>query len=184
MRVGFLSLALIIVVFAGASGGLASATQIAFAQSPQPRNQTPPQDGLPSDQKKKLSGYDPADVFPITERETNPRAATRPPRKPTTAFPSTPQVRPPATSTAAPSVTSPATPLQSSPVETPSPTMAAGAIDSGGVQQPPLGQEDSSVKGIFRWTATGLLALALIVSALLIFTLTKLWEKIRESSSG
>jgi hypothetical protein len=68
-------------------------------------------------------------------------------------------------------------------VETPSPVIPAAAVDSGS-QQPLLGQEDSSVKVISRWTAPVLIAMALIVSAALIFTLTKLFEKIRESSSG
>jgi hypothetical protein len=60
---------------------------------------------------------------------------------------------------------------------------ATTAIDSM-APQPPLGEDDSPVKVISRWTAPVLIALALIVSAALIFTLTKLWEKIRESSSG
>ena len=44
MRVGFLSLALIVVAFAGAPGNPASATRTAFAQSQQPRNQAQSQE--------------------------------------------------------------------------------------------------------------------------------------------
>ena len=82
MRIGFLLLALIIVVFAGAPGGLGSATQTAFAQSQQPRNQTQPTEGLPEREKKALSKLGPEDVFPMSEKE-NPDRATRgqqPPR--------------------------------------------------------------------------------------------------------
>jgi hypothetical protein len=66
-------------------------------------------------------------------------------------------------------------------VETPSPAIGAVASDSG--IQPSLGQDDSTVKAI-RWPVYGLIALALFVLALLIFTLTKLLEKIRETSVG
>jgi hypothetical protein len=62
--------------------------------------------------------------------------------------------------------------------------VAAGALDSA-AQQPPLGQGDSTDKFIPRWAAPiGLILMALIVLLALTFTLTKLFEKIREGSSG
>lgn len=188
MRVGLLSLTLIIVIFAGAPGNLAPTTRIVSAQSSQPRNQTQPQDGLRPDQKRSLSKYGPEDYFgPSAEsRETN--SIRNPPVKPTqrsprttSVFPIAPSPRPPATSAPAPSETPSETPLQAT--ETPSPTIPVASFDSGGIQQPPLGQGDPSAT--VRWTAPFfvLLALALIVLAALIFTLNKLWEKIRESSA-
>src|SRR5215468_3419283 len=66
MKVGFLSLALIVVAFAGAPGNLASATRIAFAQSQQPRNQTQPQEGLPPEKKGALSRMGPEEVFGVS----------------------------------------------------------------------------------------------------------------------
>lgn len=184
MRAGFLSLALIIVVFAGAPGDLAPVTRIASAQSSPPRNQTQPQEGLSPEKKKALSKIGPEDIFPPErENNTNPAPVRQPPRspRPTAAFPPSAPPRLPATSVPVPS----ATPPQPA-VEAPSPTMPAAALDSGGIQQPPLGQEVPSIPAITRWTAPFLvlIALALIVSAALIFTLTKLWERIRESSSG
>ena len=189
MRFGFLSLALIIVVFACAPGGLESATRTAFARSQQPSNQTQPTEGLPAEKKKALSKLDPADVFQMTEKENNPgdrgtRGTQRRPASTSPSASSTPQ-RAPATSAPAPpatssTATSSAAPLQTA-VETPSP--AIGAVASDSVIQPSLGQVDSTVKTI-RWPVYGLMALALIVLAFLIFTLTKLWEKIRETSVG
>jgi cytoskeletal protein RodZ len=185
MRVGLLSLALIIAVFASALGGLAPVTPIAFAQSSQPRNQAQPQEGLPPDKKKALATYGPEDVFgQSSERENNNNRTSGRQRRPqpTPAPPSSPPPRPPSTSTLAPAATSSPAPIQPS-EETPSPTIAAASLDSGG-QQPPLGQ-GASVNIISEWKAPiGLLALALIVLSALIFTLTKLVEKIRESSSG
>src|SRR5262245_47632365 len=132
MRFGFLSLALIIVVFACAPGGLESATRTAFAQSQQPRNQTQSTEGLPTPQRKAISKMGPEDVFPMSEqRENNPttRETRGQPRRPTSTSPSTlstPQ-RPPATSAPAPpetssTSTSSAAPLQPA-VETPSPAI-------------------------------------------------------------
>jgi uncharacterized integral membrane protein len=185
MRVGLLSLALIIAVFASALGGLAPVTPIAFAQSSQPRNQAQSQEGLPPEKKKALATYGPEDVFGQSERENNNNRTPGRQRKPqpTPAPPSSPLPRPPATSTPAPSATSSPEPLQPSGETTPSPTIAAASLDSGS-QQPPLGQ-GASVNIISEWKAPiGLVALALIVLSALIFTLTKLVEKIRESSSG
>jgi hypothetical protein len=183
MRVGFLSLAFIVVAFAG--GSPTSATLTAFAQSQQPRNQAQSQEGLPPDKKKTLSSFGPEDVFGVPEEDPRNRQAGRQPRKPqpTPAIQSPPPQRQPATSAVPPSAQPSASPVQSSSPE-PSPTIAAAALENG-IQSPSLGQEDSSDKIFPKWAAPiGLVAMALIVSALLIFTLTKLVEKIREGSSG
>src|SRR6185436_18554092 len=121
MRVGFLSLALIVVAFAGAPGSPTSATRSTFAQSQQPRNQAQSQEGLPPDKKKTLSSFGPEDVFGVPEED---------PRKPqhTPAIQSPPPQRQPATSAAAPSAQPSATPVQSSSPE-PSPTVAAAALE-------------------------------------------------------
>jgi hypothetical protein len=185
MRVGFLSLALIVVAFAGAPGSPASATWTAFAQSQQPRNQAQSQEGLPPDKKKTLSGFGPEDVFGVPDEDPRNRQAGRQTRKPqpTPALQSPPPQRQPAPSPVAPSAQPSASPVQSSSPE-PSPTVAAAPIENG-LQSSSLGQGDSSDKMFPKWVAPiGLIAMALIVSVLLIFTLTKLVEKIREGSSG
>jgi hypothetical protein len=188
MKVGILSLALIVVAFAGAPGNLASATRIAFAQSQQPRNQTQPQEGLPPEKKTSLSRMGPEEVFGVTgddSRRATGSAAGSKQRKPlpTPALPSTAPQRPPATSAGAPSARPSATPVQS-PTAEPSPTAVAGAVDNG-LQSPPLGQVGSSDKIFPKWaTPVSLIALALVVLLALTFTLTKLVEKIREGSSG
>jgi hypothetical protein len=185
MRVVFLSLALIVVALAGAPGSPASATRTAFAQSQQPRNQAQSQEGLPPDKKKTLSGFGPEDVFGVPEEDPRGRQQGKQARKPapTPAIQSPPQQRPPATSAAAPSAQPSASPVQSSTPE-PSPTVAAAPLENG-LQSPTLGQGDSSDKIFPKWVAPiGLIAMALVVSAALIFTLTKLVEKIREGSSG
>jgi hypothetical protein len=186
MKVGFLSLALIVVAFAGAPGNLASATRIAFAQSQQPRNQAQPQEGLPAEKKSVLTRYGPEDVFGVSGEDSRNRATGRPQQRkplPTPAPPSTPPQRQPATSAAAPTAQPSATPVQSSTPE-PSPTAAAGALENG-LQSPPLGQVGSSDRFAPKWAMPiGLIFLALLVLAALTFTLTKLVEKIREGSSG
>ena len=182
MKVGILSLALIVVAFAGAPGNLASATRISFAQSQ--RNQTPSQEGLSPDQKKKISGYDPTDVFGVAGQDP-PRQAGKQRSKPqpTPVPPPTAPQRPLATSAGGPSVQPSATPVQS-PTAEPSPTAVAGAVGDG-LQSPPLGQVASTDRIFPRWvTPVSLIGLALAVLALLTFTLTKLVEKIREGSSG
>jgi len=187
MRVGFLSLALIVVAFAGASGILASATRVAFAQSQQPRNQTQPQEGLSPEKKSALSRIGPEDVFGVTGDDPRNRQSGKKQSKPQpTPTPQSPTTqRPPASSATAPSPQLSASPVQSNTAE-PSPTVAAGSLDSA-AQQPPIGQGDSTDKIAPKWAAAtpiGLIAMALFVSAALIFTLTKLVEKIREGSSG
>ena len=189
MKVGILSLALIVVAFAGAPGNLTSATRIAFAQSQQPRNQTQPQEGLPPEKKSVLTRMGPEEIFGVSGDDSRNRApgnATgRQQRKPqpTPVPPSTAAQKPPATSAGAPSGQPSATPVPS-PTAEPSPTAVAGALENG-LQSPPLGQVGSSDKIAPKWaTPVSLIALALIVLAALTFTLTKLVEKIREGSSG
>ncbi len=185
MKVGFLSLALVVVAFAGAPGNLASATRIAFAQSQQPRNQTQPQEGLPPDKKTQLSRMGPEEIFGVTGEGSGNRASGKQQRKPqlTPPLPSPPPQKSPATTTAAPPARPSATPVQSSTPE-PSPTAVAGPLESG-LQSPPLSQVGSSDKILPKWmTPTSLIAMALILLALLTFTLIKLFEKIREGSSG
>jgi hypothetical protein len=181
MKVGFLSLALVVVAFAGAPGNLASATRIAFAQSQQPRNQ----EGLPPEKKSALTRMGPEEVFGVSGDDARNRATGKQQRKPlpTPAPPATPPQRQPATSAPAPTAQPSATPVQSSTPE-PSPTAVAGALENG-LQPPPLGQVGSSDKFPPKWAMPiGLIFLALIVLAALTFTLTKLVEKIREGSSG
>ena len=187
MKVGFLSLALVVVAFAVAPGNLASATRIAFAQSQQPRNQTQTQDGLPPDKKTALSRMGPEEIFGVTGEDSRNRTTTKQQQQHkqqlTAPLPSPPPQRPPVTSTAASSARPSATPVQSSTPE-PSPTAVAGPLESG-LQSPPLGQVGSSDKILPKWmTPTSLIAMALFLLALLTFTLIKLFEKIREGSSG
>jgi len=178
MRVGFLSLAFIIVVFASAHGGLAA------VQSQQPRNQPQSQQGLPPKQKQDLTRMGPEDLFPVSGEDSRNRGTSSRQRRPqpTPAAPAAPPQRQPSPSAAAqPPATQPSPTVQ--PPVAASPTIPAVAgSDSGG--QSPLSQEDSSDKIPSKWAAPILILMALIVSAALIFTLTKLVEKIREGSSG
>ena len=184
MRVGFISLALIIVVFASAAGSLASPTRIAFVQSQQPRNQTQtPEGGLPPEKKKSISKFGPEDFFGQQGGEDTRRngGGARQSRntRPTPAPPSAPPTRQPVTSAKAPITQPSATPSQPA---TPSPTITAAAALDTGAPQSPLSQGVSSDK---KWMVpAALIGLALIVSLLLIFTINKLFEKIREGSSG
>jgi hypothetical protein len=188
MKVGILSLALIVVAFAGAHGNIASATRIAFAQSQQPRNQTQSQEGLSPEKKANLSRMGPEEIFGVSgddSRRATGSAAGRQPRKPlpTPTPPSTALQRPPATSAGAPSAQPSATPVQS-PTAEPSPTAVAGPVENG-LQSPSLGQVGSSDRIFPKWvTPVGLIGLALATLVALTFTLTKLVEKIREGSSG
>ena len=188
MRVGFLSLLLILVVFGSAPGGLAFTTPVAVVQSQQPRNQTQSQQGLSPNQKQNLTRIGPEDVFGPTGDDSRRQSSstTRQPRRPapTPALPSSPPPRQSATpvressaqqSSSAPSA-QPSAPISSPTIA--APTLAVGA------QQSALNQDDSPGKIPTRWAAPILIAMALVVSAALIFTLTKLVEKIREGSSG
>jgi hypothetical protein len=178
MKVGFLSLALTIVVFASAPGGFA------VVQAQQTRNQTQSQQGLPPKQKQDLTRMGPEDIFGVSSDDSRKSGTTARQRRtqPTPAAPSSP---PPRQSTTSAATQPPATqPTVQPSVAAPSPTIpAAGAIDSGGSQSP-LSQEVSSDKIPSKWMATILILMALIVSGALIFTLSKLVEKIREGSSG
>ena len=185
MKVGFLSLALVVVAFAGAPGNLASATRIAFAQSQQPRNQTQPQEGLPPDKKTALSRMGPEEIFGVTGEDSRNRAAGKQQRgqRPPATLPSPPPQRQSVTSAGAPFAQPTATPVQSS-TPAPSPTTVVGALENG-LQSSPLGQVGSSDKFLPKWvTPPILIGLALFLLAALTFTLIKLFEKIREGSSG
>jgi hypothetical protein len=176
MRFGFLIMALIITVFA-------SATPVALVKAQQPRTQ----EGLTPGQKKAVSKYDPEDFFPSGEsRNRGAVQGGRTQRRGSpTPTPSSPPSRQPATSAAtqsSPPQTPTATPQQPA-VATPSATIPAPTL-AAGLQQSPLNPEDSSGKIDSKWAAGILILMALIVSGALIFTLTKLFEKIREGSSG
>jgi hypothetical protein len=185
MKVGYISLALVVVAFAGAPGNLASPTRIAFAQSQQPRNQTQPQEGLPPEKKTALSRMGPEEIFGVSGEDSRNRAPGKQQRKQQPAPPlsSPPPQRQPATSAVAPSAQPTATPTQSS-APAPSPTAVAGALENG-LQSPPLGQVGSSDKVLPKWaTPSILITMALCLLAALTYTLIKLFEKIREGSSG
>jgi hypothetical protein len=176
MRVGFLTLALITAVFA-------SATPIALVKAQQARNQ----DGLSQEKKRALSKLGPEDLWGVSGDESRNRggSTTRQSRKGSpTPTPSAPASRQATTSAATqPSATPPSTtsnqqPSAAAPTATiPAPTLVAGI-------QSPLNQEDSPGRIDSKWVAPVLIGMALLVSAALIFTLTKLFEKIREGSSG
>jgi len=188
MRVGFLSLSLILVVFASAPGGLAFTTPVAVVQSQQPRNQTQSQQGLSPNQKQNLTRIGPEDVFGPTgdesRRQSSTTRATRKPA-PTPALSSSPPPRQSATPVREPSTQQQSSAAAAQPSAAPvsSPTIAAPTL-AVGAQQSALNQDDSPGKIPTKWAAPILIAMALIVSAALIFTLTKLVEKIREGSSG
>lgn len=192
MRVGFLSRTLIISLFVAALAGFAQqafAMQITFVQAPQNRNQTQTQEGLPPEKKKSLSRYGPEDVFPgATEQEENRNRKSQPRRNPQTAPASRPapapkqSATPVATLSATPSVTPSAPPSQPD-VATPSPTIIIAALDNQG-RQPPLAQQATFAPFSSKWTIPVLSGLAVVVSAALIYVLTKLREKIRVGASG
>ena len=188
MRVGFLSLSLILVVFASAPGGLAFTTPVAVIQSQQPRNQTQSQQGLSPNQKQNLTRIGPEDVFgPTGDESRRPGSTTRAPRKPapTPALQSSPLPRQSATPVREPSTQQQSSAASAQPSSSPvsSPTIAAPTL-AVGAQSSALNQDDSPGKIPTKWAAPILIAMALIVSLALIFTLTKLVEKIKEGSSG
>jgi len=194
MKVGFLSRTLMISLFVAALAGFAQqafAMQITFVQTPQNRNQTQTQEGLPPEKKKSLSRYGPEDVFPgASEQEVNRNRESQPRRTPQTSPASrpapkqsaTPIAPPSATPSATPSVTPSALPPQLD-VATPSPTIIIAALDNQG-RQSPLAQLASFIPFSSKWTVPVLSGLAVVVSAALIYVLTKLREKIRVGSSG
>jgi len=188
MRVGFLSLLLILVVFGSAPGGFAFTTPVAVVQSQQPRNQTQSQQGLSPNQKQNLTRIGPEDVFGPTGDDSRRQSSstTRQPRRPapTPALPSSPPPRQSATPVREPSTQPQSSAASAQPSAAPvsSPTIAAPTLAVGA--QSALNQDDSPGKIPTKWAAPILIAMALIVSLALIFTLTKLVEKIKEGSSG
>jgi hypothetical protein len=174
MRVGFPIKVLIIVVFA-------SAMPIPLVKAQQQRNQ----EGLSEKNKRTLSKFGPEDIFNMNgddsrSRGTNARGqrSARP-----TPTPSSTQ-RQPQTSTSQQPATQPSTtPIQQPPAPEPSATVTAAGIGSESPQSP-LSTGDASAKIDSKWAAPALIFMALIVSVALIFTLSKLFEKIREGSSG
>jgi hypothetical protein len=181
MRFGFLILALVIAAFV-------SATPTALVKAQQPRSQSQSQEGLSQEKKKALSRYGPEDLFGPAQDDSRSRGAGqggRQQRRGTpTPTPSAPAVRQSTTTAAAqPTATQPPTTSTQQPaVATPSATIPAPTL-AAGIQQSPL-SEDSPGKIDSKWAAPVLIVMALIVSAALIFTLTKLFEKIKEGSSG
>jgi hypothetical protein len=182
MRIGFLTLAVIIAV-------VASATPITLVNAQQSRNQSSSQGGLSQEKKRELSRMGPEEFFGTPSGEESrrgaaqgtqngrrkgaptptPSAASR--QEAASAATQPPLTQPPASSSQQPAVATPSATI-------PAPTLAAG------IQQSPLSQEDSPGKIDSKWAATILIVMALVVSGALIFTLTKLLEKIREGSSG
>src|SRR5262245_8704755 len=176
MRVGFLTLTLITAIFA-------SAMPITFVQA-----QSRGQEGLSQEKKRALSKLGPEDVWGSTGDESRSRSAANPRQQQRKGSPTptpAPASRQSTTSvTAQPAATQPpATSSQQPAVATPSATIPAPTL-AAGIQQSPLSQEDSPGKIDSKWAAPTLIVMALIVSAALIFILTKLFEKIREGSSG
>jgi hypothetical protein len=180
MRIGFLKLALIIVVSA-------SLTPIAFVKAQQPRNQAQSQEGLSEQKKKALSRFSPEDIFGAGDDSrsrgtgTGSRQQRRGSPTPTPSSSSTRQ-------TAQPTVAQPPAPQASTPsvqptAAAPSPTIPAATL-SAGAQQSSLSQGDSSDKIDSKWASPVLIAMALAVTLALVYTLTKLVEKIKEGSSG
>ncbi|MGH9834837.1 MAG: hypothetical protein ACREBD_11670 [Blastocatellia bacterium] len=184
MKIRLVFPALVVYFLAAASlSGLmqqASATQSAFVQGNQPRNQGQNQRGLSPEKKKSLSKYGPEDAFPETdEPEANRRqgARTTPPARTSSAPKYSPGPKQSATPVAKPSlILAPAIPAS------PSPTTAAALRNP--VQQSTPAPRSSTAQPASDWTAPVLLGLALIVSVALIYVLIKLRERIREGSSG
>lgn len=189
MKVGFPTVAKTILALALAIGGLALTARNVIAQSQPPRNQTQTQEGLPTTQKRILSKLGPEDVFgtPPDESRKN-GGGSRQQRKlvptPTPLQASTKDniksVAAPPMRSNQPTQSSVATPT-ANPTAEPNRTASAPVVNN--EVQPSLGStDDSAAKIASKWAAPMLIVLALIVSGALIFTLTKLVEKIRESS--
>jgi hypothetical protein len=175
MRVGFPILALIIVVFA-------SAMPIPLVNAQQQRNN---QEGLSEKNKRTLSRMGPEDIFNMNgddsrSRGTNSRGQRNARPTPT---PSVTQRQAQTSATQSPAAQPSVTPVQQPSAPTPSATVAAAGMDSE-VPQSPLGQGDVSARIDSKWAAPALIVMALVVSGALIFILSKLFEKIREGSSG
>jgi hypothetical protein len=156
-----------------------SATQIAFAQSNQPRNQGQNQQGLSPEKKKSLSKLGPEDAFPGGDEPQDNRrqgARTTPPARTSSAPKYSPGPRQSATPLATPSlILAPAIPAS------PSPTAAAASLRNP-VQQSTPALQTSTAQPASDWTVLVLSGLALIVFVALIYVLIKLRERIREGS--
>ncbi|HEY6403230.1 MAG TPA: hypothetical protein VI479_17550 [Blastocatellia bacterium] len=178
MRVGFPIMALIIVVFA-------IAMPIPLVNAQQQRNN---QEGLSEKNKRTLSKMGPEDIFNMNGDDSRSRGTnTRGQRnaRPTPTPSSTQRQSQPSASQRLATQPS-ATPVQqpsASAAPEPSATVAAAGIDSEAPQSS-LGQGDASARIDSKWAAPALIAMALVVSGALIFILSKLFEKIREGSSG
>ena len=196
MKVGFPTAAKTIMVLAFATGGFAFTARVATAQSQQPRNQTQTQtqEGLPTTQKRILSKLGPEDVFgtPPDESRRNGSGGSRQRRLGPTP---TPEASPGQTakSIAAPPMRPSPTPNPSGQTSSVAPTTDNPSTEPNRSTSPPtlnnevpsaLSSDDSAARLASKWAAPMLIFLALLVSAALIFTLTKLVEKIREGSSG
>jgi hypothetical protein len=181
IRLIFPALAVYVLVAASPLGltQQASATQIAFAQGNQPRNQGQNQQGLPPEKKKSLSKYGPEDAFPSPDEPQDNRrqgARTTQPARTSSAPKYSPGPKQSATPVATPStILAPAIPAS------PSPTAAETALRNQ-VQQPTPAPQSSTVQNASDWRVPVLSGLALIVFVALIYVLIKLRERIREGS--
>lgn len=126
------------------------------------------QSGLTPEKKRSLSNYGPEDVFPgeAADRQQQNRNATRPAqtRRPARTASSSPAQNP--TPTATPVSTPEAAPSLSLPVN--SDQSGAGSISGNPSQSPP------------DWLLPVLAALTLLVLTAFLYTLYKLYEKMRE----
>jgi len=172
MRVGFLSVILIIFVTLDGPTRRASAMQITSVQLSESQTQEQTQQGLPPDKKRSLSRYGPEDIFPEQGGvdQSRPRRVSRP--APPSKLSPAPQQLPP--TSLAPSAIS--TPQPAAAI--PSPTIIFKALENQG-RQTAIASQAPSVRIVSRWTAPVLSALALLVSAALIFVLNKLMKLIK-----
>ncbi|MGE0126955.1 MAG: hypothetical protein AB7U82_02530 [Blastocatellales bacterium] len=186
MRIRYLSLALIVsslaVVALAGFGQKAVMAQITFVQTPQNRNQTQNQRGLPPEKKKSLSRYGPEDVFPGVNQQEESRGRNsgqrqRSRRASTSRPASAPRQSP---TPAATPVLTPSSASSQPATAKPSPTLMA--VLGNQFQQAAPARQSSSTQSASPWTVPVLSGLALIVSIALIYVLTRLIEKIREDS--
>jgi len=175
MRVGFLSAILIIFVTLDGSTQRASAMQITSVQLSENQTQEQTQQGLPPDKKRSLSRYGPEDIFPEQGGvdQSRPRRASRPaPASKLSKLSPAPQQLP--STNVTPTAISPPQPAAA----VPSPTIIFAALDNQG-RQTAIASQAPSVRVVPKWTAPILSALALLVSAALIFVLNKLMRHIK-----
>src|SRR5262245_11343918 len=174
MRVVSLSVILIIFVTLDGFARRASAMRIASVQLSGNQTQEQTQQGLPPDKKRSLSRYGPEDIFPEQGgvEQSRPRRVSRPaPASTLSKLSPAPQPLPSTNRT--PTAISPP-----QPAAVPSPTIIFAALDNQG-RQTAIASQAPSVRVVPRWTAPILSALALLVSAALIFVLNKLMRHIK-----